>query len=78
MNESDRRRFDLARFVVGYLEQQESIVTPPAYGVYEALLPDKLAADLRLDPYQRLTFAASPGRRGAAPELQPSDRGRDR
>ena len=56
MNESHHRGFDLARFVVGFLEQRESIVTPPAYGVYEVLLPDELAADLQLDPYQRLAF----------------------
>ena len=43
---------------MAFLEQQETIVTPPAYGVIEALLPDELAADLRLDPYQRLAFTA--------------------
>jgi len=52
-------RFDLPRFVVEFLEQNESLVEPPAFGVYEALLPDKLAADLHLEPYQRLTFAAA-------------------
>jgi hypothetical protein len=59
MNESSRRHFDLARFVMEFLEQRESIVTPPAYGVVEALLPDELAAELELDPYQRLAFAST-------------------
>ena len=60
MNESNRRHFDLARFVIEFLEQRESIVTPPAYGVVEALLPDKLAAELEIEAYQRLAFDANP------------------
>jgi hypothetical protein len=50
--------FDLARFVLGYLEHEGSVVAPPAYGIHEALLPDELAAQLRLDPYLRLAFDA--------------------
>ncbi len=51
-------RFDLARFVVGYLEHEGSIVAPPAYGVHEALLPDGLAAQLHVEPYLPLAFEA--------------------
>lgn len=50
--------FDLARFVLGYLEHEGSVVAPPVDGVHEALLPDELAAQLRLDPYLRLAFDA--------------------
>jgi hypothetical protein len=51
-------QFDLARFVLGYLEHGGSVVTPPAYGVHEVLLPDELAARLQVDSYLRLAFAA--------------------
>ena len=47
MSEQDRaERFDLARFVLGYLEHEDSLIAPPAYGVYEVLMPDALAARL--------------------------------
>ncbi len=52
------QRFDLSRFVLGFFEQKGSIVTPPTFGVYEVLMPDALAADLHLDPYQHLSFTA--------------------
>lgn len=51
-------QFDLARFVLGYLEHGGSLLTPPAYGVHEALLPDALARGLQVDSYLRLAFAA--------------------
>jgi hypothetical protein len=53
--------FDLSRFVLGYLEHEGSVVAPPLYGVHEALLPDELAAQLRLDLYLRLAFDAEAG-----------------
>ncbi len=55
---SDRQHFDLARFVLDFLEQEGSIVTPPAFGVYEVLMPDDLAASLGVDAYLRLSFDA--------------------
>lgn len=58
MSEQRRDRFDLSKFVLGYLEHQGSLVTPPAFGVYEVLMPDELAADFDIDPYERLSFAA--------------------
>lgn len=53
--------FDLARFVLGYLEHEGSIVAPPAYGMHEVLLPDELASQLHVEPYQRLAFEVDPG-----------------
>ncbi|RLT42443.1 MAG: hypothetical protein DWI57_05620, partial [Chloroflexi bacterium] len=50
--------FDLARFVLGYLAQTGGIVAPAAYGVYETLLPDDLAARLGTDAYLNLRFDA--------------------
>lgn len=52
-------RFDLVRFVVGYLEHEGSIVAAPAYGVQEVLLPDALAARLRVEPYLPLAVEAN-------------------
>lgn len=49
-------RFDLARFVLGFLEREGSIISPPAYGVHEVLIPDALAARLGVDSYLRLSF----------------------
>ena len=50
--------FDLARFVLGYLEREGSLVAAPAFGAHEVLLPDALAAALRVEPYLKLGFAA--------------------
>ena len=59
MSEQDREeRFDLARFVLGYLEHEDSLIALPAYGVYEVLMPDALASRLQVDPYLRLAFDA--------------------
>ena len=52
------QHFDLERFVLGYLEHEGSLATPPAYGVHEVLLPDALAASLHVDPYLNLAFDA--------------------
>lgn len=51
-------QFDLASFVLGYLEHGGSLLTPPAYSVYEALLPDDLAGQIQADSYLRLAFDA--------------------
>jgi len=52
-------QFDLARFVLGSLEHAGSVVAPPAYGIYETLLPDELAGQLQVDSYLRLSFDAA-------------------
>jgi hypothetical protein len=45
-------------------------VEPPAYGVYEVLLPEEVAARWRVDPFQRLAFSASePDGRGEVTRL---------
>ena len=51
-----QKHFDLARFVLDFLEQRGSIVTPPDFGVYEVLMPDELAETLGVDAYLRLSF----------------------
>ncbi|MBX2999046.1 MAG: hypothetical protein KF893_11100 [Caldilineaceae bacterium] len=58
MHEPQPERFDLARFVLGFLEQEGGVVAPPAFGIYEALLPEDLAADLGIDDFVRLNFSA--------------------
>jgi hypothetical protein len=47
---------ELADFVLNYYREAGAIVEPPAYGVYEVLLPDTVAARLDAPAYQRLTF----------------------
>lgn len=57
MNDQSREeRFDLARFVLDYMEHKGSIVTPPAFGISEVLLPDELADALQIEPYLSLRF----------------------
>jgi hypothetical protein len=47
---------ELADFVLNYCREAGAIVEPPAYGVYEVLLPDDLAARLGVPAYQHLAF----------------------
>jgi quinol monooxygenase YgiN len=47
---------ELADFVLNYYREAGAIVEPPAYGVYEALLPDTVAARLGMSAYQRFAF----------------------
>ncbi len=56
MSDSSHERFDLDRFVLDFLEQQGSLVAPPAFGVYEVLMPEELAAHLGVDEFQHLRF----------------------
>jgi hypothetical protein len=49
-------RSGLGDFVLGYLQQAGAIVEPPAYGVYDVLLPEEAAARLGVAPFQRLAF----------------------
>jgi len=47
---------ELADFVLNYCREAGAIVEPPAYGVYEVLLPDDLAARLGVPAYQHFAF----------------------
>jgi hypothetical protein len=58
MKEPQPDRFDLTRFVLGFLEQEGSVVAPPAFGIYEVLMSEDLAADLGTDDFLRLNFSA--------------------
>ena len=44
--------------IVGYCRQVGGLVEGPAYGVYEVLLPDDVAARLRIDPHQKFVFSS--------------------
>ena len=59
MSEQHSDHFDLAEFVLGYLEDMGSIVAPPAFGVYDVLMPDILATRLGLEEYQRIAFPSA-------------------
>ncbi len=60
MSDLHHERFDLSRFVLDFLEQQGSVVAPPAFGVYEVLMPEELAAGLGVDDFQHLRFDGEP------------------
>src|SRR5512139_261546 len=47
----------LEDLVLGYCQALDGLVEPPAYGAYEVLLPDEVAARLRTESHQRLTFS---------------------
>jgi len=49
---------DLADFVLDYCRALGAVVEPPAFGVYDVLLPDAVAAQLGVDAFQRWTFDA--------------------
>ena len=48
---------ELADFVLQAFRQAGGIVEPPAYGIYEALLPEEIAQRWHTSAYQRLAFA---------------------
>ncbi len=48
----------LQELVLGYCRQVDGLVEPPAYGIYEVLLPDEVAARWGMDAHQRFTFSA--------------------
>jgi hypothetical protein len=49
----------LSQLVLGYCRQVGALVEPPAYGVYETLLPDEVAARWEVAPHQRFVFDAA-------------------
>lgn len=51
---------ELEQFVIGYLQEAGGIVEPPAYGVYEALLPEAVAEKWRVPAYLQLAFSETP------------------
>lgn len=64
---------ELADFVLSYCREAGAIVEPPAYGIYEVLLPDDLAARLGVSAYQRFAFDDTPlGFRSPQDENWPS------
>ncbi|HLB48483.1 MAG TPA: hypothetical protein VJL59_15870 [Anaerolineales bacterium] len=48
---------DIADFVLDFCRVLGGVVEPPAYGVYDVLLPDSAAAQLGVEPFQRFAFA---------------------
>lgn len=56
MSNQPHDRFDLSELVLGYLAEAGSVVMPPAFGIYEVLMAEDLAAQLKLGDYARLTF----------------------
>ena len=48
---------ELADFVLEAFRQAGGIVEPPAYGIYEVLLPEGIAQQWNTSAYQRLAFA---------------------
>jgi hypothetical protein len=47
----------LRDLILGYYKQVGGLVEPPAYGIYEILLPDEVAARWGVSAHQRLIFA---------------------
>src|SRR3990172_8136819 len=55
---------DLADFVLDFCRAQGGVVEPPAYGIYDVLLPDGVAAQLGIDTLQRFGFDESAASNG--------------
>ena len=47
---------DLQDFVLKYFQAAGGIIEPPAYDIYEALLPETVARKLGIEAFQRVTF----------------------
>lgn len=46
----------LRDFILGYCQQVGGLVEPPAYGMYDVLLPEDVAARWGIDSFQRFNF----------------------
>lgn len=57
MSHKSPKKNELSDFVLGYCQQAGAIVDPPAYGVYEVLLPEKAASQLGAATFQRFAFS---------------------
>jgi len=51
------QNISLEELVLGYCRQVDGLVEPPAYGAYEVLLPDEVAARWGVAPLQHFAFA---------------------
>jgi hypothetical protein len=51
------QNISLEELVLGYCRQVDGLVEPPAYGAYEVLLPDEVAARWDVASHLRFTFA---------------------
>jgi hypothetical protein len=49
----------LSELVLGYFRQVGALIEPPAYGIYEILLPDEVAARWGISPHQKIVFDAA-------------------
>jgi hypothetical protein len=58
----------LRDFVLGYCRQVGGLVEPPAYGIYEVLIPEEAARRWGVDPLQRFSFSLTPD--ASPPEQQ--------
>lgn len=57
MSQTDSsQRFDLARFILGYVEHEGGLVAPPAYGIHEVVMPDEVARRLETEAYLKIRF----------------------
>ena len=52
---------ELADFVLGAFRQAGGIVEPPAYGIYEALLPEQVARRWNVRPISAWPLPTRPG-----------------
>jgi hypothetical protein len=50
------QNISLEDLILGYCRQVDGLVEPPAYGAYEVLLPDDIAARWGLPAHQRMAF----------------------
>jgi len=50
-------KISLEELVLGYCRQAGGLVEPPAYGVYEVLLPDEVAGRWGISAHQRFAFS---------------------
>jgi len=48
----------LEELVLGYCRQVGGLVEPPAYGIYETLLPDEVSTRWGVEAHQRFTFSS--------------------
>ena len=46
----------LRDFILGYCQQVGGLVEPPAYGIYDVLLPEQVAARWGIEAFQRFNF----------------------
>ncbi len=61
---------ELADFVLNAVRQADGIVEPPAYGIYEVLLPEEVARRWDVPAYQRMAFAGeSPAKSAEADDV---------